>query len=340
MNDELRNLIMNASLDDDTENQAEFDLKESTKDAPKAEDQEPQEEILSESSDRTKADGISETEFIIPDNPIFSFEAEVQEEKGDQEAKDADLLNVEHFSDYKSKEEGFSGEFLFEAIDEEDTAAAEPVENITILSDEVEENEPVKEAIPQKRREDPDKAGYDPKKPRTIDKRFEFVELFVFTLLAVVLLTTFVFRHTKVQGGSMEDTLYQNDHLIITNFFYTPEAGDIIVLHDPATGHKDPLVKRIIATEGDTVEILPDGTVLVNDKPIPEDYVKDEPYKKSAMPKVTVPRDMVFVLGDNRNNSSDSRTFYPSMFVREDAILGKAVLRFYPDFEMIEHSKG
>ncbi|MBR5139726.1 MAG: signal peptidase I, partial [Clostridia bacterium] len=99
------------------------------------------------------------------------------------------------------------------------------------------------------------------------------------------------------------------------------------------------LVKRIIATEGDTVEILPDGTVLVNDEPIPEDYIKDEPYNKSAMPRVTVPRDMVFVLGDNRNNSSDSRTFYPSMFVREDAILGKAVLRFYPSFEKIEHSK-
>jgi len=129
----------------------------------------------------------------------------------------------------------------------------------------------------------------------------------------------------------MQKTLEEGDHLIISDLFYTPKKGDIIVCQDRATGHDNPVVKRVIATEGDTIEILPDGKVFVNDKIIDEsDYVyTDLPDTYPGLPKTLVPEDMVFVMGDHRNKSSDSR-YFDSVFVREDAILGKVILRFYP----------
>lgn len=324
MNDELKNLIMGASLDDNDTEDTEFLLKESTHE---------QSENTKEDED-TKEINVDES-FIIPDAPIFSIESDIPEPPYTAEQTEKrELLNVEHFSDYK-KDEGFSGESILD-IDEPEEINVDMVENITILDEEQKSEARDMQSAPEEKKEDPDRVGYNPKKPRKIDTKFEFVELFVFTLLAVVLLTTFVFRHSEVKGQSMEGTLYENDHLIITDLFYSPKCGDIIVFQDPTTGKEEPLVKRVIALEGDTVEVLVDGTVLVNDKPLTEDYILKEPYEKTAMPKVTVPKDTVFVLGDNRNNSSDSRTFYPSKFVREDAILGKVILRFYPDIGKID----
>ena len=164
------------------------------------------------------------------------------------------------------------------------------------------------------------------KKPRRIDTLFDFAELFVFTLAAVIILLSFVFRHSVVDGDSMMNTLQDGEHLIISDLFYTPERGDIVVFEDYSTTLRKPLIKRIIAIEGDTVKIV-GHSVYVNGELLEEDYIfVDYAYPQHVI-ELTVGEGEVFVMGDHRNASTDSRSFGT---VDEDAILGKVILRFYP----------
>ncbi len=179
--------------------------------------------------------------------------------------------------------------------------------------------------------DEPEQEPYDPEKPRRIDGRFDFVELFVFTLAIVMLISSFLFRHSIVEGPSMEGTLYEGEHLIISDVFYTPRRGDIIVCEDHTTAIKKPIVKRIIAIGGDYVEITRDGRVLVNDVELTEDYVNvDDPkYRYTPLERFRVPDGELFVMGDHRNESTDSRD--PNVgTVSEDSVLGRVILRFYP----------
>ncbi len=202
---------------------------------------------------------------------------------------------------------------------------------------------------------EPSKSDAD-KKERPIDSRFDFLELFVFTMVTVLILTTFIFRHSIVDGGSMEQTLYNGEHLIISDFFYTPKRSDVIVFQDysKAEYSKDltvPLVKRIIAIGGDTVRVYRDGRVYVNDMQTPLDeseYVYSRPnvwhlenfygkeipnftfYPSNNFPEYIeckVPEGEVFVMGDHRDASTDSRVFGT---VKESTILGRVLFRFYP----------
>ena len=175
---------------------------------------------------------------------------------------------------------------------------------------------------------------YDPKKPRKADHRFELVELFVFTLAAVLLVTTFFFKHTVVDGISMENTLSHGDHLIISDLFYTPKRGDIIVCEDYTTAIRKPIVKRVIAVAGDTIKITESGEVYVNGELITEDYVyidgffAYEPIEREVLPGE------IFVMGDHRNHSTDSRHIGN---ISTDAVLGKVLIRIYPfaDFGVV-----
>ena len=155
------------------------------------------------------------------------------------------------------------------------------------------------------------------------------------TLLAVLLINTFVFRTVEVQGSSMYPTLSDGDRVIVWQLLYTPEFQDIIVL-EHTTG--DFHVKRILGVPGDRVDYI-GGELFVNEQLISEPYIRNEPsevgFLFDNLCQLTadlldcdeIPAGYFLVLGDNRNNSGDSREYG---LVHESQIMGRATLRFLP----------
>ena len=157
----------------------------------------------------------------------------------------------------------------------------------------------------------------------------------VYFSVAILILTVF-FTHSPVIGSSMTPTLTNGDMLIISKFAYTPKNGDIIVCQSEKYGLDTPLVKRIIATEGQTVTIdYENRTITVDGVLLEEDYIHntDTPFQSSDyLPKTfKVDDGKVFVMGDNRlpGGSIDSR-FEQVGLIDERYIIGKVVLRIFP----------
>ena len=175
---------------------------------------------------------------------------------------------------------------------------------------------------------------YNPEKPRLLDWVFDFAEMFIFVLLAVMIITSFFFKHSVVEGDSMLNTLHDGEHLIITDVFYTPERGDIIVFEDYSTQLKKAVVKRVIGLPGDTVEVklneAKEYEVYVNGIYLEEEYAYNDVEPNAyGLGTWTVGEGEIFVMGDNRYNSTDSRSSLVGP-VEIDSILGKVILRFYP----------
>ncbi|MCD6519839.1 MAG: signal peptidase I [Anaerolineae bacterium] len=158
----------------------------------------------------------------------------------------------------------------------------------------------------------------------------ELLESVLPAVVIVLVVNIFLAQATRVEGQSMEPNLHSNERLIIEKVsyhFHPPRRGDIIVLRRPY-GSSEPLIKRVIGLPGEVVEIK-NGRVYINGKPL------DEPYLNQAtwgnMPPRLVPEEHVFVLGDNRGASNDSRAFGMVPF---DDIIGRAWLRYWPPSEI------
>ena len=133
-------------------------------------------------------------------------------------------------------------------------------------------------------------------------------------LILAFLLRSFVFVLATVDGPSMEPTLQNNEKILVTRYsyyFHEIERGDVIVCRFDNENYPDYYVKRVVALGGETVKIE-NGIVYVNDVPLEENYIKEPP--RNDMEEVLVPVGYVFVMGDNRNNSSDAR-FWKNMAI-------------------------
>ena len=159
---------------------------------------------------------------------------------------------------------------------------------------------------------------------------FDAVDVILTAAIWGVLLFVFCLRTVGVVGQSMEQTLQQGDRLIISSLFYTPKRGDIVVLRKPSY-KMDAIIKRVIALEGQTVDIDFDAGVVYVDGVAQEEPFTNTPtnYREDFDGPVTVPEGCVFVMGDNRNHSTDSRTASIGC-VDTRYIVGRALFRLAP----------
>ncbi len=179
---------------------------------------------------------------------------------------------------------------------------------------------------------------------------FDWMDVVVTSIIAVVVIFTFVFRVATIDGTSMQDTLFHGEKVILTNWGYTPKAGDIVVVSRNAgnnpSGDKSqtPIIKRVIATAGQTVDIdYETNTVYVDGNPIDEPYIKN--YRSTTVDpmqedRVTDPIEFplivkegyIFCMGDNRNNSLDgrSKSIGENGLINTRYVLGHASFRIFP----------
>lgn len=165
---------------------------------------------------------------------------------------------------------------------------------------------------------------------------YDFVEMIAVITIIIILCFAFVLRLNVVDGPSMENTLHTGEYLVVSDLLYKPRAGDIVVLHDMTASEKynKPLVKRVIATEGQTVDIDFDTwTLTVDGKVVDEssyanlegEYLLRADYDFP----ITIDKGCVFVMGDHRNNSADSRKAEIGQ-IDERNIVGKVYARIFP----------
>lgn len=158
----------------------------------------------------------------------------------------------------------------------------------------------------------------------------EWFDSIITALAFVLVILVFFLRTSRVDGRSMNPTLQSGDRVIARSLFYKPDRGDIVIV-DGMTNFGSSLVKRVIGVEGDTIDIDFDkGIVYLNGVSLEEDYIAAPTNLSFDIEfPVTVPEGKLFLLGDNRPNSEDSRSSLIGMIDERD-VLGKVIFRIYP----------
>ncbi len=159
---------------------------------------------------------------------------------------------------------------------------------------------------------------------------YDWIQCIVSALVVGILVFIFFVRVVNVEGSSMWPTLHDEDMILTSNFLYTPKAGDVVVFQTDSYS-ESPLVKRVIATEGQTVDIdFERGIVYVDGKAIDEPYTAELTVTREDFDgPVTVPEGCLFLMGDNRNHSTDSRRSTIGM-VDERCVLGRVLMVVLP----------
>ena len=162
---------------------------------------------------------------------------------------------------------------------------------------------------------------------------YEWVQSLVGSVLVVVAIFTFVIRMMGVDGHSMLNTLQHGDRLLVVNsmLYHDYKYGDIVILRKNGVFDDDPIVKRVIAVEGQTVDIdFAEGIVYVDGEALEEDYIREPTYTAEGTEfPLTVPEGSIFVMGDNRNGSTDSRDDRIGC-VDERLVIGRAFFLLVP----------
>ncbi len=171
---------------------------------------------------------------------------------------------------------------------------------------------------------------------------WEYIRMFAGVLIVVILLQNFVFINARIPSASMETTVMTGDRIFGNRLAYTfgdPERYDIVIFRYPDDETRL-FIKRVIGLPGETVTIREDGIYIDDaEEPLSEDFCKEAPdYSQWIGTSWTVPEDSYFVLGDNRNNSGDSR-YWNNPFVARKKVLARADLRYWPlnQISLLEH---
>lgn len=179
-------------------------------------------------------------------------------------------------------------------------------------------------------------------KSRPFSDALSWVNNIIVAVVAMLVLNLFVFRSITVDGPSMNDTLIDKDKVLITNLFYEPSYGDIVVIQADKLFNRntdmygEAIIKRVIGVAGDTVKIsFEKGEVYRNGELLEEDYIKTPTTWRyngwiESNVEYVVPENCVFVMGDNRNVSNDSRNLSDIGFVDKNLIMGRAFVRVSP----------
>ena len=184
-----------------------------------------------------------------------------------------------------------------------------------------------------------EKYDNSPEKKKKKEKKeiFSYLKIILIAVGAAIVLVTCIIINAKVPSGSMEDTIHEGDRLIglrVAYLFSSPKRGDIVIFKYPDDESKK-FIKRVIGTPGDTVSFT-DGDVYVNGEKLDEPYLKEQHVTVSPNAEsYTVPEGCYFMLGDNRNNSKDSR-YWSQPFVEKKKILAKALFRYYGTYEVTD----
>lgn len=179
--------------------------------------------------------------------------------------------------------------------------------------------------------------GREPETRRSIAGEIgSWISIIAVAMLIAILLTRFIVVNAKVTSGSMETTIMTGDRLIglrTSYWFSDPQRGDVVFFYSP-DNESEIFVKRVIGVPGDVVEIK-SGVTYVNGEALSETYLRETPAVQDFGP-YEVPEGCYFMMGDNRNNSNDSR-YWQHTYVERSKILGKAEWIYYPRFEKVDN---